>query len=268
MMDLTDKVVLITGASSGIGEQLAMQLARLRCRLLLVARRGEVLEALADRIRSDAADVDVFVADVQNTDEVEAAVRKAKDKWGRLDMVILSAGLGIYRRIHEFDPAEACRLMNVNVHGVVNGVGAALPVMIEQQSGMIVGISSLAAHFVSPVSSAYAASKAAVSTFLEGIGRGAGKYGIDVLTVEPGYIRTPMTANNKKLPFVIEADDCAARIIRAIRKRKMVYRFPWQMMLMIRITRIFPRILMRWVVQRKAGRIVLRQDEKTQQKKE
>ncbi|MBN1345141.1 MAG: SDR family NAD(P)-dependent oxidoreductase [Phycisphaerae bacterium] len=258
MMDLSQKVVLITGASSGIGEALAVALARHHCRLLLVARRGDVLNALADRLRPDADDVDVFVGDVVDADQCAAAVEKAVAKWGRIDVAILSAGLGIYRRVHEFEPAEAARMIQVNVNGVVNCVGALLPVMIRQQSGVIVGLSSLAAHFVSPVSAAYAASKAAVSTFLEGIGRGVGKYGIHVLTVEPGYIRTPMTRNNKKLPFIIEADDCAARIIRGIRRKRTLLRFPWQMMLLIRLTRIVPRILMRWVVQRKAGRIVMR----------
>jgi short-subunit dehydrogenase len=258
MMDLSKKVVLITGASSGIGEALAVALARHRCRLLLVSRREDVLNALADRVRPDADEVEVFVADVVDTQQCAEAVAKAVEKWDRIDVAILSAGQGVYRRIHEFDAAEAARMIQVNVNGVVNCVGALLPVMIRQESGMIVGLSSLAAHFVSPVSSAYAASKAAVSTFLEGVGRGVGKYDIHVLTVEPGYIRTPMTQNNKHLPFLIEAEDCAERIVRAMRRRKTLVRFPWQMMMLIRLTRVVPRILMRWVVQRKAGRIVMR----------
>jgi short-subunit dehydrogenase len=143
---------------------------------------------------------------------------------------------------------------------VMNGVGAVLPQMIEQRSGMIVGLSSLAAHFVSPVSSAYAASKAAVSTFLEGIRRGVGKHNVRVLTVEPGYIRTPMTAKNKHLPFMIESDDCAARIVRAIRRERNVLRFPLPMLWAIRLSSLMPSGFMRWVVQRKAGRIVLRED--------
>ncbi len=258
MMDLSDKVVLITGASSGIGEALSVALARAGCRLLLVARREEVLTALADRIRADAADVDIAVADIGDPDQCVAAVTKAVEKWGRIDVAILSAGLGVYRRIHEFDAAEAGQMIHTNVNGIVYCVGALLPVMIRQESGMIVGLSSLAAHFVSPVSAGYSASKAAVSMFLEGIRRGVGKYGIRVLTVEPGYIRTPMTAKNKHLPFLIEAEDCAARIVRGIRRGRNVMRFPWQMLLMIRLGKLIPSGLMRWVVQRKAGKIVLR----------
>jgi len=257
-MDLSNQVVLITGASSGIGEALAVALARERCRLLLVARRGEVLEALADRVRGDAADVEVCVADVGDPEQCRAAAGRAVEKWGRLDAAVLSAGLGIYRRIHEFDPAEAGEMMAVNVNGVMNCTAAVLPIMIEQQSGMIVGLSSLAAHFVSPVSSAYAASKAAVSMFLEGVRRGVGKHGIGVLTVEPGYIRTPMTASNKNLPFLIEADDCAARIVRAMKRRRNVVRFPLPMLWLIRLSNLVPSGLMRWVVQRKAGRIVMK----------
>jgi len=257
-MDLSDKVVVITGASSGIGEALAVALAKARCRLLLVARRGEVLEALADRIRPDAADVDVFAADVGDPDQCTAAVARAVEKWGRIDVAILSAGLGVYRRLNEFDAAEAANMIHVNVNGVVHCTGALLPIMIRQESGMIVGLSSLAAHFVSPVSAGYSCSKAAVSMFLEGIRRGVGKYGIHVMTVEPGYIRTPMTARNKHLPFLIEADDAADRIVRAIRRGKTLLRFPWQMVLMVRLGKLVPGGLMRWVVQRKAGRIVLR----------
>lgn len=257
-MDFADKVVMITGASSGIGEALAVALAKKRCKLLLVARREEVLRDLADRVRSDASDVDLFVADVQQADDCHAAVEHARRRWGRLDVTILSAGLGIYRRIGEFDPVEACDLMRTNVCGVMNGVAAALPVMVKQQSGMIVGLSSLAAHFVSPVSSAYAASKAAVSTFLEGIRRGVAKHGIHVLTVEPGYILTPMTQGNKKLPFVISAEDCADRIVSGMRRGKQVLRFPWAMLMLIRISNLIPSGLMRWVVQRKAGRIVMK----------
>lgn len=259
-MELTDKVVLITGASSGIGEALAVALARHRCRLLLVARRKEVLEALAERVRPDAADVDVFVADVRDPEQCVAAARKAVEKWGRIDVAALSAGLGIYRRIHEFDAAEAGNMMVTNVNGVMNGVAAVLPQMLKQQSGTIVGLSSLAAHFVSPVSSAYAASKAAVSLFLEGIRRGVGKHNIRVLTVEPGYIRTPMTAKNKHLPFMMEADECAERIVRGIRRRRNILRFPKPMLWAIRLSALMPSGFMRWVVQRKAGRIVLREE--------
>lgn len=257
-MELKDKVVIITGASSGIGEALAILLAGHGCKLLLVARRKEVLESLAERIRPDAADVAVFVADVCDPEQCSAAAAAAVEKWGRIDITILSAGMGTYRRLHEFDAAECGDMINVNVNGVINGVGAVLPTMMEQKSGTIVGLSSLAAHFVSPISSGYAASKAAVSTFLEGIRRGVGKYNINVLTIEPGYIRTPMTRKNKKLPFIIEAEDCAERIIRGIRGRKTVLRFPWAMLMMIRLSNLVPSGLMRWVVQRKAGRIVMR----------
>ncbi len=260
MKDLSEKVVLITGASSGIGEALAVELARARCQLMLVARREEVLRGLADRIRADAADVEVFVADVGKADQCAAAVDRTIAKWGRVDVAILSAGLGIYRRIHEFDAVEAGGMIHTNVNGIIYCVGALLPVMIKQQSGMIVGLSSLAAHFVSPVSSAYAASKAAVSTFLEGVRRGVGKHGIHVLTVEPGYIRTPMTAKNKHLPFIIKADEAARRIVRGIRREKQVLRFPWIMMMSIRLSALMPKNFMRWVVQRKAGGVVMRED--------
>jgi len=245
MIDLSGKTVLITGASSGIGEALAVALARERCRLLLVARRREVLQALADRIRSSAADVDIFVADVRDAGQCAAAVGRAVEKWDRIDVAILSAGVGVYRRVHEFDAVEAGDLIAVNVTGLIYCVGALLPVMLRQQAGMIVGLSSLAGHFVSPVSSVYSASKAAVTTFLKGMRLGLRRHGIGVLTVEPGYVHTPMTAQNKRMPFVISADDAAERIVRAIRQGRSVLRFPWPMTIAARLAGCLPEILAR-----------------------
>jgi short-subunit dehydrogenase len=245
MMDLKDKVVLITGASSGIGEALAVGLAREGCRVLLMGRRGDVLAKLADRVRPQAADVDVFIGDVRDAGQCVAAVNQAVEKWGRLDIAVLSAGVGYYMRVHEFDVAKANETIAINVSGIINCVGAAMPVMIRQKSGMIVGLSSLAAYFVVPIAASYAASKAAVTSFLTGMQLGLMRHGVDVLIVEPGYVRTPMTAQNKRMPFLIEADDAADRIIRAIRQRKKLLRFPWAMVQLVRLVRLLPQALAR-----------------------
>ncbi len=228
-MELRGKTVLITGASSGIGEALAVLLAKEGCRLLLVARRGEALQALADRIRPDAADVDVFVADVRDAERCAAATARMVEKWGRVDIAILSAGVGTFQRVNEFDASTANDIIGVNVTGVINGVAAVLPTMIRQRTGMIVGISSIAAHIVAPYSAAYSASKAAVSTLLRGLQLGLKRHGVKILIVEPGFVRTPMTAGNKRMPFLMEVDEAARRIVRALRREKGLIRFPWLM---------------------------------------
>ncbi len=239
-MDPSGKVVLITGASSGIGEALAEALARAGAKLLLVARREEVLRGIAKRLRAAQAEVEVFPGDVRDARQMGEAVACAVRTWGRLDIVILSAGLGVYQRITEFDPVPAGDLIAVNVNGVINGVGAALPVMLKQKSGMIVGISSLAAHFSTPLSAAYSASKAAVSNFLTGIRMGSQRHGVNVLIVEPGFIRTPMTEGNKRMPFLLEASQAADRIIRAIRSDKRLLRFPLPMAMLVKLITLLP----------------------------
>jgi short-subunit dehydrogenase len=245
MNDLAGRVVLITGASSGIGEALAVALAHEGCRLLLMARREAVLKTLAERIRPQAADVEVYAADVRDPVQCSGAVARALEKWGRLDIVILSAGIGVYQRISEFDAVTCGDLIAVNVNGVINGVGAALPVLRRQKAGMIVGISSIAAHLAYPISAAYAGSKAAVSTFLRGIQIGLKRDGVRVLIVEPGYIRTPMTASNRHMPMLMEADELARRILRAIRRNKGVLRTPWPMYLMVKMIGLWRDVLIR-----------------------
>ena len=117
-------------------------------------------------------------------------------------------------------------MITINVIGVVNSVAAVLPDMLKRGEGHLVAISSLASYRGMPKSGAYSASKAAVSTFFESLRVDLRRSGVTVTTIHPGFIRTPMTANRKKkLPFLLEVDDAACRIIRAIERRARTYAF-------------------------------------------
>ena len=142
------------------------------------------------------------------------------------------------------DAAEAGDVISINVIGVVNSVAAVLPDMLARGRGQLVAISSLASYRGMPKSGAYSASKAAVSTFFESLRVDLRKSGIDVTVIHPGFIRTPMTANRKrKLPFLLETDDAACRILRAVERRARTYAFPWQLAGLVRMMKHLPNAL-------------------------
>src|SRR5215471_7823625 len=167
-MDWSNKVVLITGASSGIGRGLAVELARRGAKLGMVARRRELLEQLASEIGSkEPRDVLLLPADVSDQQSMRDAAERLLAAFGRIDVLIANAGIGGNNPATEFDAAKLVGVINVNVIGAANSVQAVLPGMLAHGSGQLVVISSLAAYRGLPKSAAYCASKAAVSAMFE-----------------------------------------------------------------------------------------------------
>ena len=180
-------------------------------------------------------------ADVRNPEAIVKVAERVREKWGRIDVLIANAGMSTTTAGTRLQASEASDVISINVLGVVNCVAAVLPGMLAQKSGHLVAISSLAAYRGLPASGAYSASKAAVSTLFESLRVDLRKSSIDVTTIHPGFIRTPMTANRKKkLPFLLEVDDAARRIIRAIERRARTYAFPWQLAGLVRLLKHFP----------------------------
>jgi short-subunit dehydrogenase len=156
-------------------------------------------------------------------------------------VLVANAGMSTTTAGTDLKAAEASDVITINVIGVVNCVAAVLPEMLERGSGHLVAVSSLAAYRGMPKSGAYSASKAAVSTLFESLRVDLRKNDIAVTVIHPGFIRTPMTANRrKKLPFLLEADDAARRIVRAIERRSRSYAFPWQLAGIVRLIRHLP----------------------------
>ncbi len=152
-----------------------------------------------------------------------------------------NAGVGAPTLLEPFNVPQVERMFRVNTLGVVYAIEAVLPEMLRRGRGHLAAVSSLAAYKGLPGESAYCASKAAVNVFLEGLRVQLRGKGVAVTTICPGFVRTPMTAVNEfSMPFVMEADEAARRIVGALRRRVKVFNFPWQTTLLMKLTRWLP----------------------------
>jgi NAD(P)-dependent dehydrogenase (short-subunit alcohol dehydrogenase family) len=227
------KTVFITGASSGIGRALAMELARRGHDLFLTARRLDALE----RIRADvaAADpargVEVRRLDVTDDGDVANAVAEAAQKLGRLDIVVANAGIGNSGRVGEGNLARARLIVETDLIGAIATIDAAVALFRRQGGpGQVVGVSSVAGVRGLPGSSSYSASKAGLTTYLESVRAETHGEPVTVTTLAPGYIDTPINQDVKSRPFLIDAEK-GARIMADLIERGVGYatvpRLPW-----------------------------------------
>jgi short-subunit dehydrogenase len=236
-----DKVVMITGASSGIGRALALEIASRGAKLGLVARRVQVIEEGVRDIEAAGGKAMSLPADVQDVNSISAAANTLRARLGPIDVLIANAGIGPTRDAADFSAEEVSDVINVNVIGVSNSVAAVIPEMVGRGSGQLVAISSLAAYRGLPKSAAYCASKAAVSAFFESLRLDLEPRGIDVTIIHPGFIKTPLTeGRSMQMPYLMELDDAVAKIVRAIEKRRKRYSFPWQLATIVRAGMIMP----------------------------
>ena len=253
----TDKVVLLTGASSGIGEALALALAKKGATLGLLARREDLLKKLAEKCEKAGGQARSFVCDVTDEAGVTDAVETLKNQFGRIDVLICNAGVGGPKHAKHVTPADVRRIMEINFMGAVNATTAVIPQMIRQGSGQLVAISSLAGFRGLPRSASYSASKGAMTNFFESLRLDLIGTGIDVTIIQPGFILTPLTANRKnKLPFLMQLDDAIPLFIRAIEKKKRFSAFPWQLATFVRLGRMFPG----WLYDKIAGNTNYREE--------
>jgi len=223
------RVAVITGASSGIGWELAKVLAREGYRLGLVARRRESLAQLAEEIRLDGGTAEFEPADVANREELVGAIRRLIERLGPVDLLVANAGVGHETMVDPLNVDRIEEMIRVNYLGAIYAIEAVLPEMLHRGRGHIAGVASLAAYKGFPGQQGYCASKAALKTFLEGLRIQLRHRGIAVTTICPGFVHTPMTAQHRfGMPFVMTAHEAAQRIARALRRRKKVFNFPWQ----------------------------------------
>lgn len=190
-MNLKGKVVLITGASSGIGEATVMKLSNEGASVVLCSRGVEELNKLENKIEKAGGKVFVVETDVTKPDDFKNAVSETLEKYGSLDVLINNAGLMPLSYIEKLKTDEWEKMIDVNIKGVLNGVAAVLPTMQKQKSGHIINISSSAAHKYFPGGAVYCATKAAVKMFSDGLRQElAPEYGIKVSSIEPGAVNT------------------------------------------------------------------------------
>jgi short-subunit dehydrogenase len=236
-----NKVVMITGASSGIGRGVALELARRGASVGLVARRTELLDEIVEETKKTSGRGLALAADVSDELSIKAAADKLRAEFGPIDVLIANAGIGGATHAVDLQPSQVANLINVNVIGAVHSVAAVLPEMAKRGAGQLVAISSLAAYRGLPKSAAYGASKAALSCFFESLRLDLRNSGVDVTIIHPGFIKTPLTAGREAhMPFLMALDDAVRKIINAIEKRKKSYAFPWQLASIVRLGMIMP----------------------------
>jgi NAD(P)-dependent dehydrogenase (short-subunit alcohol dehydrogenase family) len=251
------KVVFLTGASSGIGEALALEVAKRGAILGLLARREQLLQNIAQKIENKGGIARHFACDISDEVSVADAAQALRNEFGKIDILIANAGIGgIAKNAKELRPGDFRRVIDTNLIGASNAVSAVLPQMIERGSGQLVAISSLAGFRGLPKSAAYCASKAGMTALFESVRLDVQHKGIDVTIIQPGFIKTPLTnARASKMPFLMEIEDSIPLFLRAIEKRKKFAAFPWQLATVVRAGRYFPA----WLYDKIAGRAKYRQ---------
>lgn len=225
MGHFADRVVLITGAGSGLGRQMARVLAAEGAAIAAVDLSAEPLASLAAEFPGRR--IAYAVADVTDRAALNAAIADLEQRLGPVDVLIANAGIGRETSADPYDAAAVEAQVRVNLIGVSNSIGAVLPGMLTRGRGHLVCIASLASYRGLPKMAGYCASKAGVRALMEAIRVEVAPRGIDVTTVCPGWIRTPLTENiDVPHPYLMDVDVAARKIVAAVRRRQVFYAFP------------------------------------------
>ncbi|HSI21951.1 MAG TPA: SDR family oxidoreductase [Methylophilaceae bacterium] len=239
--------VFITGASSGIGAALARYYAAQGATLGLVARRGELLAELQANLNTECA---TYAVDVRDADAMRDAAEDFMQRYGTPDIVIANAGVSRGTLTQHAEDLTAFRaVMDINVLGMVHTFHPFIDPMCRSGQGHLAGIASVAGLRGLPGASAYSASKAAAISYLESLRVEMAKTGVSVITICPGYIKTPMTdVNTYPMPFMMNADTAAAKMARAIEQKRRYVILPWQMALVGRFMKLLPAWVWEWAM--------------------
>ncbi len=190
--NITGKVVVITGASSGMGAAAARHLAEQGAKVVLGARRKDRLKSLVSEIVSAGGEALAVQTDVTDLADVQALVDAAVSTFGRIDVLINNAGLMPLSPLESLKVDEWNRMIDVNIRGVLHGIAAALPHMKAQKSGQIITTSSVAGHLIFPASAVYSGTKFAVRAICEGLRQEVKPYNIRTTTLSPGAVKTEL----------------------------------------------------------------------------
>ncbi|AOH57476.1 SDR family oxidoreductase [Staphylococcus aureus] len=221
MTVLTDKIAVVTGAGSGIGEAIATLLHEEGVKVILAGRNKDKLQNVANQLAQDS--VKVVPTDVTKKEEVDELIKIAQQTFGGLDIVINSAGQMLSSKITDYQVDEWDSMIDVNIKGTLYTAQAALPTMLEQSSGHLINIASIFGFEVTKSSTIYSATKAAVHTITQGLEKELAKTGVKVTSISPGMVDTAITAaynptDRKKL----EPQDIAEAVLYALTQPKHV----------------------------------------------
>lgn len=241
-MSWKDKTVFLTGASSGIGEALAVAMAAKGAIIGLVARREELLNELKEKCEAAGGTARTFACDVTDSDALHKAADDFRSEFGHIDIMIANAGIsGNNQPTRDYEPDAVKQVIDINLLGAVNAIHAVVPQMIERRSGHLVAIASLAGIRGLRKSAAYCASKAGMIAFFESVRLDVLHQGLDVTIIQPGFIKTPLTSGrHHKMPYLMELDDAVPLFMKAIENKSKFAAFPWQLAAFVRLGKIFP----------------------------
>ena len=247
--------MMITGASSGIGRGIALEVAARGANVGLLARREELLNEIAGEAKKRNVKAVSAAADVRDAKAVREAADRFRSELGPIDILIANAGIGTADHATRLTPEHAANVIGINVLGAVNSVAAVLPEMVERKQGRLVAISSLAAYRGLAKSAAYCASKAALSSYFESLRIDLRHTGVGVTIIHPGFIKTDLTAGrNAKMPYLMELDDAVKKIVSAIEREKRSYAFPWKLATIVRASMLMPSAMYDWIAERNSFR--------------
>ncbi len=240
-MKLQNRSIIITGASSGIGRATAIELSKGQNRLWLVGRNSENLKGVADIVRRNGSDARVDIVDLCNPDDIRSSFSRFKAWSPTCDLLLYCAGTAELSRVDELNISEAREMMETNFFGCLNWVELVLPMMKKQGQGILAGASAMASYRGLPQGCLYGASKAALSNFLESLRVDLRSTSIQVTTILPGFVDTPMARKfNYSMPMAMTADKAAKVVIKGLEAGRSEIAFPWRIGLIMKILKHMP----------------------------
>jgi short-subunit dehydrogenase len=251
---LTGRKLWLIGASSGIGAALAPALAAEGAVLALSARREDALAAVAEACPGAVRPL-VKVLDVTDKAQVDRVYGELKEAWGEVDIVFYNAGTWGQARVEVFDTDIALNQIDVLYLGLVRVVGAVMPDMIARRAGDIAGMASVAGYAGMPTAAAYSSAKSAINAFLQSLRIELKRYGVGVVTVNPGFVRTPLTDRNTfPMPFMLSPEQAAEAIVRGLLAGDEEIHFPKRLSWPTKLFTALPRPVFEWL----AGKFMIR----------
>lgn len=236
------KVVWITGASTGIGREIALQLANSGVKVAASSRSENKLRDLGEGVTP-------YPLDVTDSAAVKNTVAQIEQELGPIDLAVFGAGTYEEIAATEIDPEKFATILNVNYLGVVNCISAVLPSMLTRGIGHMSWIASVAGYTGLPKAAAYGPSKAALINLAESLKPELALEGIRVSVINPGFVETPMTAkNNFPMPFLMQPDEAAKRTLVGLAKGKFEISYPTRFVLILKTLRLLPYSLYFWLI--------------------